>query len=62
MVKKINDTEFLVMGRSNPMYKIHKEFSTWTCECKSFEFRKEESFECKHIIEVKMFLRQGKNL
>ncbi len=29
---------------------------TFNCDCSAFKYRKNESDQCKHIIEVKMFL------
>lgn len=63
MVKKgKNKNEWLVEGKNQPLYRVSKN-DGWICECKAFEFRKSDDYECKHILEVKMFERQGgKNL
>jgi len=54
---KISENEYLFLGSNNKSYKIKVDNRYWSCECESFRFGRGK--ECKHIAEIKGFLKKA---
>ena len=53
----MSKTEFNVKGNNNNIYKIVENNGVFSCECKSFYYRK----SCKHIDNVKLTMANKRN-
>ena len=54
----MSKTEFNVKGNNNNIYKIVENNGVFSCECKSFYYRK----SCKHIDNVKLTMAHKRNI
>lgn len=55
---EVDKVEFKIIGQSGEIYNVTVSDDKWVCDCPDYEYRAtcEESFLCKHIYAVLIFI------